>query len=67
MARVGPARATPVEQTATAGASGLSYDPATSTYSYIWKTDKAWANTCRQLIVTFNDATSHSVLFKFTG
>src|SRR3954453_20047880 len=35
-----PADAT--EPTVTAGASGLSYDPATDRYTYAWKTDKAW-------------------------
>ena len=54
----------PVEQTDTAGASGLSYDAATGTYTYTWKSEKAWANTCRQLTVTLIDGTSHSALFK---
>jgi hypothetical protein len=56
----------PVEQTATAGTSGLSYDPAIDTYTYTWKTDKAWANTCRQLTVTLTDGTSHTALFSLT-
>ena len=58
--------AEPVEETVTAGASGLTYDPATGTYSYAWKTDKAWAGTCRQLTVTFVDGTSHTALFRLT-
>ena len=58
--------AEPVEQTVTAGASSLSYDPATGTYTYTWKTDKAWAGTCRQLTVTLIDGTTHSALFSFT-
>jgi hypothetical protein len=56
----------PVEQTVTAGASSLTYDPATSTYTYTWKTDKAWAATCRQLTVALTDGTSHSALFQLT-
>jgi len=44
-----------VEETTTAGESSLSYDPASGRYSYVWKTEKAWAGTCRQLIVRFND------------
>ena len=55
-----------LEETATAGNSGLNYDPATDTYNYIWKTNKAWANTCRQLIVTLIDGTCHKAIFKFT-
>lgn len=39
-----------VEQTATAGSSSLSYDATTDQYIYVWKTDKGWVNTCRQLI-----------------
>ena len=34
---------------ATAGKSGRSYDAATLTYTFVWQTDKAWANTCREL------------------
>ena len=38
-----------IEQTATAGASGLQYDAASNQYTYVWKTEKAWAGRCRQL------------------
>jgi extracellular elastinolytic metalloproteinase len=31
----------------------------------VWKTNKAWAGTCRQLIVTLVDGTSHRADFKF--
>jgi hypothetical protein len=54
-----------IEETVTAGGSSLSYDVATNTYSYVWKTNKAWANTCRQLIVKFVDGTEHKANFKF--
>ena len=54
-----------VEQTLTAGSSSLSYDPATNSYSYIWKTNKAWSGTCRQLIVKLSDGTEHRANFKF--
>jgi predicted extracellular nuclease len=55
-----------VEETVTAGSSSLSYDPLTDTYIYVWKTDKAWGNTCRQLVVKLNDGTFHRANFKFT-
>jgi hypothetical protein len=55
----------PVEETVTAGSSGLSYDPTTDQYTYVWKTNKAWATTCRQLIVKLNDHTSHMAYFTF--
>lgn len=54
-----------IEETVSAGASGLSYDPATDTYIYVWKTNKAWAGTCRKLVVRLNDGTDHIALFKF--
>ena len=47
-----------VEQTVSAGGSGLAYDPASDLYTYVWKTDKAWAGTCRQLVLSFADGTT---------
>lgn len=55
-----------IEQTVTAGSSSLSYDPTTNTYTYVWKTDKAWAGTCRQLTVVLVDGTTHVANFNFT-
>jgi probable HAF family extracellular repeat protein len=54
-----------IEQTVTAGSSSLSYDAGTDQYIYVWKTDKAWAGTCRQLVVRLNDGTNHKASFKF--
>jgi hypothetical protein len=34
-------------------------------YTYHWKTDKAWAGTCRQLIVKLVDGTYHRANFSF--
>jgi hypothetical protein len=53
-------------ETVTAGNSSLSYDALADQYNYVWKTDKAWAGTCRLLTVTLNDGTSHTALFKLT-
>jgi len=55
-----------IEETLTGGSSGLQYDPATGQYTYVWKTEKGWANTCRKLILKLNDGTEHIALFKFT-
>jgi len=52
-----------IEQTVTAGSSSLSYGG--DKYNYVWKTDKAWAGTCRQLIVKLIDGTFHYANFKF--
>jgi len=57
--------ATVLEETVTAGGSSLSYDPIADIYNYIWKTDQAWAGTCRQLVVQLNDGTTHRANFKF--
>jgi Trypsin len=54
-----------IEQTVTAGNSSLSYDASTDTYTYTWKTEKAWANTCRQLHLRLSDGTDHVANFQF--
>lgn len=54
-----------IEQTVTAGGSSLSYDAISDQYNYVWKTDKAWAGTCRQLVVIFKDGSVHTANFKF--
>jgi sugar lactone lactonase YvrE len=55
-----------IEETVTAGSNSLSYDPTSDQYSYVWKTDKAWSGTCRQLVVKLQDGTSHRASFSFT-
>jgi hypothetical protein len=55
-----------VEETSTAGMSGLTYDPLADQWVYVWKTDKAYAGTCRQLVVSLADGTVHRANFKFT-
>jgi predicted extracellular nuclease len=54
-----------IDETFTAGSNSLTYDPLTDTYSYVWKTNKSWANTCRQLIVKLDDGTLHRANFQF--
>jgi hypothetical protein len=48
-----------------AGNSGLQYDAASDTYTWVWKTDAAWKETCRTLTVTLDDGTTHAALFAF--
>jgi hypothetical protein len=57
--------ATTLDQTVTAGGSSLSYDPLADQYIYVWKTEQAWAGTCRQLVVQLNDGSIHRANFKF--
>lgn len=60
----GTAEVAGVEETVTAGSSSLSYDATTGQYTYVWKTDKAWAGSCRQLVVQFIDGQTHRANFK---
>jgi len=55
-----------IEQTVTAGQSTLSYDSVADQYNYVWKTDKAWAGTCRQFVLKLDDGTYHQANFKLT-
>jgi hypothetical protein len=57
-----------IEPTVTAGASGLSYDPASDRSTYVWKTDQAWAGTCRTLVIRLADGSpARTAIFRFTG
>ena len=55
----------PVEEIITTSQSGLTYDPSSGLYTYVWKTNKAWANTCRQFTLRLNDGSNHIALFQF--
>jgi hypothetical protein len=55
-----------IEETVTAGGSSLSYDSVADQYNYVWKTDKAWAGTCRQFVLKLDDGTFHQANFKLT-
>ena len=48
------------------GSSGLSYQAKKNQYSYTWQTDKTWAGTCRQFILTLNDGTQRVAYFQFS-
>lgn len=65
-----PAAGDPVtalaEATITAGGSDLSYDAATGLYTYVWKTSKVWAGSCRRFTLTLDDGTTHTATFQFT-
>jgi hypothetical protein len=52
-----------IEETVTAGGSSLSFDAASGRYTYIWKTDSAWPNSCRELQVQLNDGEVYRARF----
>jgi hypothetical protein len=55
-----------INETVTAGASSLSYDGSTKQYTYVWKTDKTWANSCRQLQLRLTDGEVYTARFNFS-
>jgi hypothetical protein len=61
----GSSNVTDLQETGTAGSSSLSYDAGSNQYNYVWKTESAWAGTCRVLTVKLIDGTSHTANFKF--
>jgi hypothetical protein len=54
-----------IETTVTAGGSSLTYDALADQYVYVWKTEKSWAGTCRQLQVKLSDEMTYTANFKF--
>jgi hypothetical protein len=55
-----------IDETVTAGNSSLNYDAGAGQYIYVWKTQKAWAGTSRQLVIKLKDGTYHRANFNFT-
>lgn len=45
--------------------SGLTYDAGSDQYSFVWKTDKSWTNSCRQLVVKLVDGMVYRANFNF--
>jgi hypothetical protein len=59
------ATVSPVEETASPGGSALSYNSLLNQYTFVWKTESAWANTCRRLFVSLADGSVHVAEFQF--
>lgn len=60
----GDATVDALEETATAN-TGLTYDPTTDVYTYVWKTQRSWGGTCGTLLLMLADGTTHTALFDF--
>ena len=54
-----------IEETVSAGSSSLKFDSGIGLYTFIWKTDKAWAGTCRSLLLHFGNGIEQSATFQF--
>ncbi len=54
-----------VDEIATPGSSGLSYEASSDQYTYVWKTTKTWSG-CRQLQVKLADGQTYMATFRFT-
>jgi hypothetical protein len=54
-----------VDETETAGRSGLRYEGQKNRFKYVWKTDPSWAGTCRTFVLTLVDGSTHEALFSF--
>jgi Tol biopolymer transport system component len=54
-----------VDETVAATSKSLSYDAASDQYTFVWRTNKAWSSTCRQLVVRLTDGSDHVANFKF--
>lgn len=54
-----------IDETETAGRSGLRYEGQKNRFKYVWKTDPSWAGTCRTFVLTLVDGSTHEALFSF--
>ena len=43
----------------------LSYNARTDRYTYMWSTEKSWAGSCKELLLTLRDGTTHGAYVSF--
>jgi len=55
---------TPIMETAPGTGPVLIYNRITGNYIYIWKTERAWRNSCRELVMRFNDGSELRAIFR---
>jgi pimeloyl-ACP methyl ester carboxylesterase len=61
----GTAASVLAEDTTAAGSTQVRWDAAAQQFVYNWKTNRAWAGTCRVLELTLNDGTRQAAMFHF--
>jgi hypothetical protein len=54
-----------LSSTASPPGNGLTYDSDADRYTYPWKTVKAWAGTCRALVLRFTDGVNKLAYVRF--
>jgi uncharacterized repeat protein (TIGR03803 family) len=54
-----------IEAAVAAGSTPLLYAPGKGRYSYRWKTDPSWADSCREFTLELIDGTRHRARFRF--
>ncbi len=55
----------PIQANAKPSGPKLTYNADTDLYTFIWKTEKGWANSCREFVISFDDGTSYTANFQF--
>jgi len=50
---------------ATAAVAPLTYVGSTNSYSYFWRTDRAWAGSCREFVLRFADGSQQRAVYRF--
>jgi hypothetical protein len=50
---------------ASAASGSLTYNAGPDRYTFMWATDRAWAGSCRELLLTLRDGTTHSAHVNF--
>ena len=51
----------PLDATSPTTSTGFTYSGSTGVYTYSWKSEKSWSNTCRRLVLKLTDGTFHYV------
>ncbi|MGQ1798923.1 PxKF domain-containing protein [Kocuria oceani] len=55
----------PAEKASTPGGRSVTFDRATETYNFVWKTEPGWTRTCRMFEMTLDDGSAHRAMFTF--
>jgi hypothetical protein len=53
------------DETVTAADNSLTYDPVSTRYTYVWKTDKTWVGLCGELQLKLTDGEVYRARFRF--